>query len=102
MEPNEPFTCTVSNLDKLVIGEVYRINHKTQHGSEIDIYAVLLEIKSYNPNSSNSGKFLHFQCISIYEQLSESDNVSWGIHPGKTFPWALDATPRGDVLTKVI
>jgi hypothetical protein len=94
---NEPFVCTIKNLDKFIIGEIYHIHHDTELGSTIDVYAVLLKINNY----SESSKYLTFKCISAYEILSEDDDTSWEMLPGKDFSWWLPTTHYGPIITKV-
>ncbi len=94
---NEPFECTIGNLDKFEIGEVYHIHHDTELNSMIDMYAVLLKINDYTKNE----RYLTFKCISAYELLSEDDLQSWEMEPGKDFSWWLPATHYGPIITKV-
>jgi len=94
---NEPFECTIKNLDKFEIGEVYHIRHDTDFDSIVDIYAVLVAINDY----SESEKYLTFKCISAYEELSKEDFQSWELKPGKNFSWWLPTTHYGPMITKV-
>ena len=98
---NEPFKCTIENLDKFEIGEVYHIHHDTNLGSMVDIYAILITIEEYPGIIEKTERWLQFQCISVYEQLSDEDFQTWGLYSGKNFPWHVGENYVGDMITKV-